>query len=102
VKRKGIFYPVIILFGILVIATLVIIFTPPIFGSMSSANDLGKYAGTSTSGNDTIKAMSGLDSLVIGVYSLPSSAGFVAFVMIAAVVVIIVVFKMNFMRKQKG
>jgi len=100
--KKNVFYPIIILFGILVFITLAVIFTPAIFGSMSASSDLEKYAGASQAGNETARAVSGLDSIVIGVYSLPATSGFLAFVIICLVIVVLVMFRLISKKNSTG
>lgn len=92
--KKNVFYPVIILFGILVFITLAIIFTPAIFGSISASSDLDKYAGASQAGNETARAVNGLDSIIIGVYSLPATSGFLAFGIICLIIIVLVMFRL--------
>ena len=99
-KRSGILTPAIILFGILILFTLFIIFFPAMFGSLSSESSVGKYVGNSDAGNDTIKASNGLDNLMVGLYSAPANQGFVAFVIVAAVIVLLVVFRMITQKKK--
>ena len=99
-RRKGFFYPVIILAGIMAMGFLLIIFTPAIFGSMSASGGIEKYSGNSVSGNETVIAVNGVDNLVIGMYSLPANPGFIAFACVCLVIVVIVMFKLVMGKKK--
>ena len=98
-KKKGILFPVIVIFGILAIGTLLLIFTPAIFGSMSSSSEISKYQGNSQAGNDTSDIAGGMDSLVTALYSIPARFGLVILVLVGVVVVIIVVYRINLSQK---
>jgi hypothetical protein len=98
-RKKNVLYPVIILFGIVVLFTLAVIFYPAMFESLSSGSTVSKYDGNSQQGTDTARAAAGADGFLAGIYALPSGPGFIAFVLIAMVIVVIVMLKLTLGKK---
>jgi len=101
-KKNGLLFPIVLIFGLLGMGTLFIIFTPGIFGTLSSSSEVSKYQGNSAAGDSTATASTGLDSLVSAVYSVPARFGLVLLVLVGAVVAIIVVYKMNLPKTRKA
>jgi hypothetical protein len=86
--------------GILGFMMILIIVFPAFMGLVSNGNNIDKYEANSDYGHATVSIRNGVDSLLVGAYSGPSTALFLVIGIILLIVVVMVMYKMNTRRNK--